>query len=60
MTKLKANCPICDAEISLADDTEESEIVNCPECENRVVVTSVTGKKIILEEAPEIEEDWGE
>jgi len=60
MTKLKAKCPICDAEISLVDDTEESEIINCPECENRVVVASVEGAKIVLEEAPEIEEDWGE
>jgi len=60
MTNIKVNCPICEGEISLAEDTEESEIVVCPECENRVVVASITDKKIILEEAPEIEEDWGE
>lgn len=60
MTKLIAKCPICDGEVTLSDDVEESEIVNCPECENRVVVGSVKKGKVVLEEAPEIEEDWGE
>ena len=60
MTKLKTNCPICDGEISLPKDTEESEIIICDECKNRVVVSSIEGSKVILEEAPEIEEDWGE
>ncbi len=60
MTKIKVNCPICEGEIKLPGDTEESEIISCPECENRIVVASAIGKNIVLEEAPEIEEDWGE
>jgi len=60
MTNIKATCPICDGKINLPKDTEESEIVTCPECNNRVVVESIKEGKVILEEAPEIEEDWGE
>ena len=57
---LKQNCPVCDAEIKLASDLEETEIINCGECENAVVVASIKGNKVTLEEAPEIEEDWGQ
>lgn len=60
MANLQANCPICDGQINLAKDTEESEIINCPECNNRVVVESLNNNQVILDEAPEIEEDWGE
>ena len=60
MTNLQANCPICDAEISLADDVEETEIITCSDCGNRVVVDEVDNGNVTLSEAPEIEEDWGE
>lgn len=57
---LSSNCPVCDGQINLPQDTEETEIINCAECQNRVVVASLSNNKIVLEEAPEIEEDWGE
>lgn len=60
MADLSANCPICDGKINIPEDTEETEILNCSECGNRVVVESISGDKVELEEAPEIEEDWGE
>ena len=60
MANLKTKCPVCDGQINLESDVEESEILACPECENRVVVTSLKNNKVVLEEAPEIEEDWGE
>lgn len=60
MSKQKSNCPICDGQINLAKDTEESEIINCPECNNRVVVASINKTRVTLEKAPEIEEDWGQ
>lgn len=60
MADLQANCPICDGQINIPADTEESEIITCPECQNRVVVASINNNKVVLEEAPEIEEDWGE
>lgn len=60
MTKLKSECPICAETISIAENTETSEIIQCPSCNNRIVVTNIKGNKVILEEAPKIEEDWGQ
>lgn len=60
MADIKTNCPICDAQISVPEGTVESEILTCEECENRIVVASLDEKGASLEEAPEIEEDWGE
>lgn len=60
MSSTKSNCPICDGTITIPDNTEETEVLTCPECENRVVVTKIDDKQVELEEAPQIEEDWGE
>lgn len=60
MTKLTGKCPICDAGVSVADDTQETEIITCTECESRIVVEKIDGTKLSLEEAPVIEEDWGQ
>ena len=57
---LKGNCPICDSEIILPEGTEESEIVSCSECNNRIVVLKIEKERAILGEAPRVEEDWGE
>jgi len=57
---LKARCPICDAEINLTADIEESEIITCPECNNRIVITKIQENSVVLDKTPEVEEDWGE
>lgn len=51
-------CPICDAEINLAIDTIQGELIECPECGSELEVTSIDPFKV--EEAPQAEEDWGE
>ncbi|PSQ48695.1 lysine biosynthesis protein LysW [Halobacteriales archaeon SW_12_67_38] len=53
-----ANCPECGGEVSLHDDAEVGEIIDCGTCgaELEVVDTSPP----VLETAPELEEDWGE
>ncbi|NLF01281.1 MAG: lysine biosynthesis protein LysW [Anaerolineales bacterium] len=53
-----AECPECAAELDLAPDTEEGEIVVCPDCGVELEVLSV--EPITLGLAPEVEEDWGE
>lgn len=60
MVKLKSECPICAETISIAENTEASEIIQCPSCNNRIVVNSIKGNKVTLGEAPKIEEDWGQ
>ncbi|RLC35304.1 MAG: lysine biosynthesis protein LysW [Candidatus Nealsonbacteria bacterium] len=60
MSDLKASCPICGGEILLPADIEVTEIITCNECYNRVVVEKIEGGNVILGEAPEIDEDWGQ
>jgi alpha-aminoadipate/glutamate carrier protein LysW len=57
MTTMNANCPECDAEITL-DDVIEGEIVVCSDCGVDLEVTSLEPLK--LELAPMEQEDWGE
>ncbi len=54
----KAKCPECAAAIAVGDDVEVGEILTCPDCGAELEVTSVD--PLILELAPEVEEDWGE
>jgi len=56
-TVTTANCPECDAEITL-DDVMEGEIVVCPDCGVDLEVTSL--EPLTLDLAPMEEEDWGE
>jgi alpha-aminoadipate carrier protein LysW len=51
-------CPECGAELELALDVEEGEIVVCPDCGVELEVISVNPPAVEL--APEVEEDWGE
>jgi len=60
MKNVNGHCPICDGKIVLSNDVEVSEIVMCSECRNRLVVKEIGKRDIILEEAPPVEEDWGE
>jgi alpha-aminoadipate carrier protein LysW len=53
-----AECLECAAELDLAPDVEEGEIVVCPDCGVELEVMSLN--PITLELAPEVEEDWGE
>jgi len=53
-----AECPECAAELDLAPDVEEGEIIVCPDCGVELEVVSL--QPITLELAPEVEEDWGE
>lgn len=60
MNQLQSTCPVCEGSVSIPSDTEESEIISCSECDTRLVVASKTGHSLILNEAPAIEEDWGQ
>lgn len=59
MSNQNGSCPICDAPIALPEKTEESEIINCKECQTRLVVEKLS-PKLVLQQAPAIEEDWGQ
>jgi alpha-aminoadipate carrier protein LysW len=55
---MNMECPECAADLELAADVEEGEIVVCPDCGVELEVLSVD--PITVELAPEVEEDWGE
>lgn len=56
---MRGTCPICEADLQF-EEVEESEVVVCDDCGTRLVVEEVSGRKLVLAEAPEVEEDWGE
>ncbi len=60
MKEIKGVCPICDAQIPLQTGTEESEILVCKECQSRLVVAKLRPNFATLEQAPAVEEDWGQ
>ena len=51
-----AECPVCGAELTLAADVEEGEIIACEDCGSEL---EATGKDSV-QEAPQEEEDWGQ
>jgi len=53
-----ATCPECAADITLTDDTLQGEIIQCPDCGVELEVMSLA--PLVLELAPDEEEDWGE
>ena len=54
----EADCVECGAEVSLHDDLEVGEIIDCGTCGAELEVIDVTPP--VLDRAPELEEDWGE
>jgi alpha-aminoadipate/glutamate carrier protein LysW len=51
-------CPKCDANINLGDDCEVGEIITCDECGAELEVKSLD--PVTLDDAPAVQEDWGE
>jgi alpha-aminoadipate carrier protein LysW len=50
-------CPVCDADVKMTD-VIMGELVTCPDCGVELEVTSLS--PLTVEEAPEVQEDWGE
>ena len=51
-------CPVCGADIELAKDTVPGELIECPDCGAELEVVEVD--PVVLSEAPQEEEDWGQ
>ena len=52
-----ATCPECGGKVP-ALDVERGEIVPCPDCGAELEVRDVN--PVLLERAPDVQEDWGE
>lgn len=55
---MKAECPVCAAEIELTADVVKGELLECPDCGTELEVAEINPPQLI--EAPQEEEDWGE
>lgn len=55
---LKAECPVCGADVELNDGTVKGELLECGECGTELEVINLD--PLSLAEAPKEEEDWGE
>jgi alpha-aminoadipate carrier protein LysW len=51
-------CPVCAAEVELADDAIAGEILVCDDCGAELELKSLD--PVELAEAPAAEEDWGQ
>jgi len=51
-------CPVCDADVKVADDVMVGELLTCADCGVELEITSLS--PLAVEEAPEVQEDWGE
>ena len=52
------SCPVCEADAEVSDDAVVGELLECADCGTELELMSLDPLK--LEEAPEVEEDWGE
>ncbi|MGD0781775.1 MAG: lysine biosynthesis protein LysW [Candidatus Aminicenantales bacterium] len=59
-TVAQGYCPICSILVAPRGTVIENEILSCPECRSLLVVEARQGSRMVLAEAPTIEEDWGE
>ena len=59
-TAASGECPVCAARLFRPLSIEETEILTCDECRSALVVDRRVGGRLVLGEAPRIEEDWGQ
>ncbi len=53
-----AECPFCEAELAFGSDTVMDELLECTDCGTELVVVAL--EPAAVEEAPQVEEDWGQ
>ena len=51
-------CPLCEADVKMEPGVMLGELLTCADCGTELEVTSLDPPAV--EEAPEVQEDWGE
>lgn len=51
-------CVVCEGQVTLPGEAMEGEILVCPDCGSELELVSLD--PLTVEEAPEVQEDWGE
>ena len=55
---MTATCTVCEEQVSLPNDCCEGELLGCGDCGTELEVSALD--PITVEEAPQVQEDWGE
>jgi alpha-aminoadipate carrier protein LysW len=55
---MAVKCCVCDADVKVADDVMVGELITCADCGTELEVVSTS--PLTLQEAPLVQEDWGE
>ncbi len=55
---IMSECPVCGAQLTLSEDLVKSELLECDDCGTELEVIALN--PVVLKEAPETEEDWGQ
>lgn len=58
MSNVLVSCPVCDAPLAVAAGAVVCELVVCDACYAPLEVKSLD--PVVLDEAPQEEEDWGQ
>ena len=51
-------CIVCGSELNIEETIELNEIIECDECSSELEIVALN--PVVVQEAPEEEEDWGE
>lgn len=51
-------CVVCEGQVVLPQEAMVGEILLCPDCGTELELTSLD--PLAVEEAPQVQEDWGE
>jgi alpha-aminoadipate carrier protein LysW len=57
---LNANCTECGAGIAVPEDAIVGEIVSCKDCSSEYEVAEISNNSVMLKQAEQVGEDWGE
>ncbi|MCL1875511.1 MAG: lysine biosynthesis protein LysW [Synergistaceae bacterium] len=55
---MSVKCCVCEADVNVAEDAMVGELITCTDCGTELEVISTS--PVTLQEAPEVQEDWGE
>lgn len=55
---MTAKCVVCEAEVTVPENCCEGELIVCQDCGTELEVVSLN--PLTVEEAPQVQEDWGE
>ena len=55
---MSVKCCVCEADVKVGSDMIVGELITCADCGTELEVVSIS--PLALQEAPEVQEDWGE